>query len=83
MVEESLKNLMKLKDAALSCVQCGQCRAANWPLKRIKYVCPVLRSDLSPKFEPFYARGKNVILKGLLLIIIKFSLLLYQASYHI
>ncbi len=66
MGEKSLNNLMKVRDAALSCVQCGQCRAANWPLKGIKYICPVKKSDLSPKFEPFYARGKNVILKGLI-----------------
>ena len=66
MGEESLKNLMKVKDAALSCVQCGQCRVPNWPLKGVRYTCPVNKSDLSPKFEPYYARGKNVILKGLI-----------------
>lgn len=62
---ESLKNLRKVKDAALSCVHCGQCRVANWPHKNIYYVCPVYKTDIIPKFEPYFARGKNIILKGL------------------
>jgi heterodisulfide reductase subunit D len=67
-VEESknlLNNLNELKEAALSCVQCGQCRVANWPSKGIFYVCPVYNANTTPKFEPFYARGKNIILRGL------------------
>lgn len=64
--EDNLKNLKKLKDAALSCVHCGQCRVANWPEKEILYVCPVYNTDITPKFEPFFARGKNILLKGLL-----------------
>jgi len=65
-LQNSLKNLSEVKDAALSCVQCGQCRVANWPSKGIFYVCPVYNTDLTPKFEPFYARGKNIILRGLI-----------------
>ncbi|MFX1275947.1 MAG: (Fe-S)-binding protein [Promethearchaeota archaeon] len=56
---------MHVKEAALACVQCGQCRAANWPEKGFYYVCPVLKTDITPKFEPFFSRGKNMILKGL------------------
>ncbi|MFX0103207.1 MAG: (Fe-S)-binding protein [Candidatus Hodarchaeota archaeon] len=62
---EPLENLNKVKGAALSCVHCGQCRVANWPSKGFYYVCPVYKTDIVPKFEPYFARGKNVILKGL------------------
>jgi len=65
-LKDPLENLRKVKDAALSCVQCGQCRSANWALKGIHYVCPVYKTDYTSKFEPFNSRGKNVILKGLL-----------------
>jgi len=61
-----LKNLQEVKDAASVCVHCGQCRVANFPAKGIYYVCPVYKTDITPKFEPYFARGKNVILKGLL-----------------
>ena len=61
-----IKNLNELKDAALSCVQCGQCRVANWPSKGLFYVCPVYKTDMTSKFEPFFARGKNIIIRGLL-----------------
>jgi Fe-S oxidoreductase len=64
--EDRLKNLLKVKDAALSCVHCGQCRVANWPEKNFYYVCPVYKTNFTPNFEPFFARGKNIILKGLL-----------------
>ena len=62
----SLENLKKVKDEALSCVHCGQCRVAHWPIQNFYYICPVYKSDLIPKFEPYFARGKNIILKGLL-----------------
>ena len=61
-----LKNLTKVKDAALSCVACGQCRNPLWPAKGRFGVCPVYETDFTPKFEPYFARGKNTILKGLL-----------------
>lgn len=64
-IQNSLKNLSEVKDAALSCVQCGQCRVANWPSKGIFYVCPVYNTDITPKFDPFFARGKGIILRGL------------------
>lgn len=64
--EEELKNLKEVKDKALSCVHCGQCRVAQWPMKGIFDVCPVYKTEITPKFEPFFSRGKNVILKGLL-----------------
>ncbi|TFF90680.1 MAG: (Fe-S)-binding protein [Promethearchaeota archaeon] len=64
--KDKLKHLSKLKDAALSCVHCGQCRVANWPEKNFYYVCPVYKTEMTPNFEPFFARGKNIILKGLL-----------------
>lgn len=63
--KEPLENLKKVKDAALSCVHCGQCRVANWPSKGFYYICPVYRTEIAPKFEPYFARGKNLILKGL------------------
>ena len=65
-IEKTLKNLLKFEAAALSCVHCGQCRVANWPEKNFYYVCPVYQTDITPKFEPFFARGKHIILKGLL-----------------
>jgi len=65
-IKEPLKNLRKLEDAALACAQCGQCRATNWPSKGIFDSCPVYRTDAVPKFDPYIARGKNVIMKGLL-----------------
>jgi len=64
-IQNSLKNLSEVKDAALSCVQCGQCRVANWPSKGVFYVCPVYNTDITPKFDPFFARGKGIILRGL------------------
>jgi Fe-S oxidoreductase len=63
-IKESLKNLSKLEEAALGCAQCGQCRVSNWPSKGIFYSCPVYQTHSS--FEPFNARGKNLIMKGLL-----------------
>ena len=60
-IQNSLKNLSEVKDAALSCVQCGQCRVANWPSKGVFYVCPVYNTDITPKFDPFFARGKRTI----------------------
>ena len=63
-IKEQLKNLSKLDQAALACAQCGQCRVTNWPSKGIFYSCPVYKTNNS--FEPFNARGKNLIMKGLL-----------------
>jgi len=63
--EGPLKNLQEVKDSAFACVHCGQCRVANFPVKGIYYVCPVYKTDITPKFEPYFARGKNIILKGL------------------
>ncbi|MFW9821550.1 MAG: (Fe-S)-binding protein [Candidatus Thorarchaeota archaeon] len=63
-LKEPLKNLNEFKDAALACAQCGQCRVANWPSKGIFYSCPVYK--VNNLFEPYNARGKNLIMKGLL-----------------
>lgn len=63
---DELKNLKKVKEAALSCVACGQCRNPFWPSKGRFGVCPVYETDYTPRFEPFFSRGKNTILKGLL-----------------
>ncbi|MHA1268356.1 MAG: (Fe-S)-binding protein [Candidatus Helarchaeota archaeon] len=63
---ENLKNLKKVEGAALSCVSCGQCRNPMWNVKSIFGVCPVYETNYTPKFEPFFSRGKNVILKGLI-----------------
>ncbi|MHA1230203.1 MAG: (Fe-S)-binding protein [Candidatus Helarchaeota archaeon] len=63
---EKLKNLKKVQDAALSCVSCGECRNPIWPAKGVYGVCPIYQTDFTPKFEPFFSRGKNVILKGLI-----------------
>ena len=63
-LKESLKNLSEFEEAALACAQCGQCRVANWPSKGIFYSCPVYKTNNS--FEPYNARGKNLIMKGLL-----------------
>ncbi len=65
-MEKSLLNLTNLQDAAISCVHCGQCRVPMWPSKAVFGVCPVYGVEVTPKFEPFFSRGKNVILKGLL-----------------
>ncbi|MBA7653653.1 putative iron-sulfur-binding oxidoreductase FadF [subsurface metagenome] len=65
-MKEPLKNLRNLEDAALACAQCGQCRTTNWPSKGIFDSCPVYKTDVVPKFEPYIARGKNIIMKGLL-----------------
>ena len=65
-IKEPLKNLKEFDEAARACAQCGQCRVANWPSKGIFYSCPVYKTDAVPKFEPYFARGKNIILKGLL-----------------
>ncbi len=64
-IKDPLKNLNEFKEAALSCIHCGQCRVANWPSKGIFYICPVYKTDITPNFEPFFTRGKNIILKGL------------------
>ena len=64
-LKEHLKNLSKFEDAALACAQCGQCRTANWPSKGIFDSCPVYKTDVVSKFDPFIARGKNIIMKGL------------------
>jgi Fe-S oxidoreductase len=64
--KSKLKYLRKVRKAAISCAQCGQCRSAIWSSKGIEYVCPVYKTDYTSKFEPFNPRGKNVILKGLL-----------------
>ncbi|MGQ4876244.1 MAG: (Fe-S)-binding protein, partial [Promethearchaeia archaeon] len=61
----NINHLKEVEAAAMSCVQCGQCRAAIWPLNNIYYVCPVYNTEYTSKFEPFSPRGKNVILKGL------------------
>jgi len=63
---DKLKYLKEVQDAALSCVHCGQCRVAQWPVKGIYDICPVYKTEMTPKFEPFFSRGKNIILKGLL-----------------
>ncbi|HDZ06680.1 (Fe-S)-binding protein, partial [Maribacter sp.] len=65
-LKEPLKNLKEFENAALACAQCGQCRAANWPSKGIFHSCPVTKVDGIAKFEPLLARGKNLIMKGLL-----------------
>jgi len=64
-INKQLKNLSEFEEAARACAQCGQCRVANWPSKGIFYSCPVYKTEISPKFEPYNARGKNIILKGL------------------
>jgi len=61
-----LKNLEEVRSAAFACVQCGQCRTPQAPFAGIYYVCPVYQTEVTPKFEPYFARGKNLILKGLL-----------------
>ncbi len=62
--KEPLENLSNLKDAALACAQCGQCRVKNFPAKGIFYSCPVYKTN--SLWEPLNARGKNLIMKGLL-----------------
>ena len=65
-MNNTVPNLVNLQSSAISCVHCGQCRVAIWPSKNIHGVCPVYGVDVTPKFEPFFSRGKNVILKGVL-----------------
>jgi heterodisulfide reductase subunit D len=63
---EELKHLKEKEGAALSCVSCGQCRTPRWLSKGKFGVCPVYETDYTPKFEPFFARGKNTIIRGIL-----------------
>ena len=65
-VKGPLSNLEQVRAAALACIHCGQCRVATFPGKGIYQVCPVYKTDVTPKFEPYFARGKNLLLKGLL-----------------
>nr|MDO8112227.1 (Fe-S)-binding protein [Candidatus Sigynarchaeota archaeon] len=64
--KDPLKNLKKMKAEVLSCVHCGQCRVATWPSKGIYRICPVYDTECTPKFEPFFARGKHLVMEGLL-----------------
>ncbi|MHA1145235.1 MAG: (Fe-S)-binding protein [Candidatus Helarchaeota archaeon] len=63
---EKVKNLKEVESAALSCVACGQCRNPMWASKGRFGVCPVYSTDITPKFEAFFARGKNMIIKSIL-----------------
>ncbi len=59
-----MKNTKKLEDMVYACSGIGDCRIAfRWAVDRYG-VCPVL--EHSPQFDPFYARGKIRIAKGLL-----------------
>ncbi|MBS7267443.1 MAG: hypothetical protein KIH10_01250 [Candidatus Freyarchaeota archaeon] len=59
-----MKNTRKLSDMVYACSGIGDCRIAyRWAVGRYG-VCPVL--EHSPQFDPFYARGKIRIAKGLL-----------------
>ena len=59
-----MENTKKLSDMVYSCSGIGDCRIAyRWAVGRYG-VCPVL--EHSPQFDPFYARGKIRIAKGLL-----------------
>lgn len=61
---EKLRHLKKLGDIAIGCIACGDCRTAvRYTVGRYK-VCPVL--EQTPGFEPFFARGKMQIIRGLL-----------------
>ena len=64
--KDTLRNLKKLRLSALSCGLCGQCRSPILPSSSIYYVCPINKTQSSLGFEPYYARGKNLLLKGLL-----------------
>ncbi|MHA1580853.1 MAG: (Fe-S)-binding protein [Candidatus Freyarchaeota archaeon] len=59
-----MENTKKLSDMVYACSGIGDCRIAyRWAVDRYG-VCPVL--EHSPQFDPFYARGKIRIAKGLL-----------------
>jgi heterodisulfide reductase subunit D len=61
---EKLRHLKKLGDVAYGCIACGDCRTAvRYTVGRYK-VCPVV--EHTPGFEPFFARGKMQIIRGLL-----------------
>ncbi|MEM3586009.1 MAG: heterodisulfide reductase-related iron-sulfur binding cluster [Candidatus Jordarchaeaceae archaeon] len=61
---EKLRHLRKLGEIAYGCIACGDCRVAvRYTAGRYK-VCPVL--EHTPGFEPFFARGKMQIIRGLL-----------------
>ncbi|MEM2144238.1 MAG: heterodisulfide reductase-related iron-sulfur binding cluster [Candidatus Jordarchaeaceae archaeon] len=61
---EKLRHLKKLRDIVYGCIACGDCRTAvRYTVGRYK-VCPVL--EHTPGFEPFFARGKMQIIRGLL-----------------
>jgi heterodisulfide reductase subunit D len=59
-----MNNTRKLSNMVYACSGIGDCRIAyRWAVGRYG-VCPVL--EHSPQFDPFYARGKIRIAKGLL-----------------
>ncbi|MEM2133903.1 MAG: heterodisulfide reductase-related iron-sulfur binding cluster [Candidatus Jordarchaeaceae archaeon] len=59
-----LRHLKKLGDILYGCIACGDCRTAvRYTVGRYK-VCPVL--EHTPGFEPFFARGKMQIVRGLI-----------------
>ena len=61
---EKLKHLKSLGDLVYGCIACGDCRTAvRYTVGRYK-VCPVL--EHTPGFEPFFARGKMQIIRGLI-----------------
>ncbi|MGQ9722027.1 MAG: (Fe-S)-binding protein [Candidatus Jordarchaeum sp.] len=61
---EKLRHLKKLGDMVYGCIACGDCRTAvRYTVGRYK-VCPVLEHTAG--FEPFFARGKMQIIRGLL-----------------
>ena len=61
---EKLRHLKSLGDLVYGCIACGDCRTAvRYTVGRYK-VCPVL--EHTPGFEPFFARGKMQIIRGLI-----------------
>ncbi len=56
------KALTSVSLSVYSCRKCGQC--ANKVTDAIPYICPI--RETTSGFDHFYARGKNVIARGLL-----------------
>jgi len=55
----------KIYEMIEACYRCGDCRTAVRPAVGRYKVCPV-REAISAKWEPFFARGKIMLIKGLL-----------------
>ncbi|HUX99960.1 MAG TPA: (Fe-S)-binding protein [Candidatus Deferrimicrobium sp.] len=65
MSEGKYSHLEKVRAMVEACYRCGDCRIAYRPAVGRYQVCPV-REAVPAKWEPFFARGKIMLIMGLL-----------------